>query len=48
MTADELIRLLHLEPHPREGGRFRETYRADEQLAAAALPPLTAGYMSIS
>jgi predicted cupin superfamily sugar epimerase len=37
-TADELIALLGLRPHPREGGHFRETYRADEQLPAAALP----------
>ena len=37
-TADELIRLLQLKPHPREGGFFRETYRAAETTAAAALP----------
>ena len=28
MTADDVIRLLHLQPHPVEGGFFRETYRA--------------------
>ena len=28
MTAEELIRLLKLEPHPKEGGWFRETYRS--------------------
>jgi predicted cupin superfamily sugar epimerase len=28
MTADELIELLRLEPHPKEGGYFRETYRS--------------------
>lgn len=37
MTADELIRLLQLQPHPKEGGHFRETYRAVEELAAEAL-----------
>jgi len=37
-TADELIRLLNLAPHPKEGGYFRETYRADERWAASALP----------
>ncbi|MCI0464757.1 MAG: cupin domain-containing protein [Gemmataceae bacterium] len=37
-TADELIRLLQLQPHPREGGYFRETYRAAEGYPAAALP----------
>src|SRR5258706_11780058 len=26
MTADEIIRALHLKPHP-EGGHFRETFR---------------------
>src|SRR5688572_30145926 len=39
MTADELIALLRLQPHPKEGGFFRETYRGDEALAAAALAP---------
>ncbi len=38
-TAAELIALLNLQPHPREGGFFRETYRAADQLPAAALPP---------
>jgi predicted cupin superfamily sugar epimerase len=38
-TAEELIALLQLQPHPREGGFFRETYRADEGFLAAALPP---------
>jgi uncharacterized protein len=38
MTADEIITRLHLQPHPKEGGFFRETYRADERIAAAALP----------
>jgi predicted cupin superfamily sugar epimerase len=36
--ADELIRSLNLQPHPKEGGFFRETYRADERWPAAALP----------
>lgn len=29
-TADAVIRALGLEPHPKEGGYFRETYRASE------------------
>jgi uncharacterized protein len=37
-TADELIALLKLQPHPREGGHFRETYRSDDLLPAGALP----------
>jgi predicted cupin superfamily sugar epimerase len=39
MTAEELIKLLSLRPHPKEGGFFCETYRADEALTADALPP---------
>src|SRR5215469_12265711 len=34
MTADEVKRLLHLRPHPREGGWFVRTYQASE-----AIPP---------
>lgn len=37
-TADELIRRLGLVPHPKEGGFFRETYRADDTWPASALP----------
>src|SRR5213080_389937 len=32
-SADELIRHLGLRPHPKEGGYFRETYRAAESYA---------------
>lgn len=38
MTADDVIRLLHLQPHPVEGGYFRETYRSAARLPASALP----------
>ncbi len=31
MSADEIIRYLQLEPHPKEGGFFRETYRSAER-----------------
>ena len=37
-TAEELIRLLGLAPHPKEGGFFRETYRAGDIWPAASLP----------
>jgi predicted cupin superfamily sugar epimerase len=37
-TAEELIAFLKLQPHPREGGFFRETYRAAERIDPAALP----------
>src|SRR5207249_1267679 len=38
VTAEELIALLHLHPHPKEGGYFRETYRSADRIAAAHLP----------
>ncbi len=38
MTADELKKLLRLEPHPREGGWFAETWRTEETIPMSALP----------
>lgn len=38
MNAEELIRRLGLEPHPAEGGYFRETYRSPASLPASVLP----------
>lgn len=38
ITAAGLKELLHLEPHPREGGWFRQTWRAEEAIPPAALP----------
>lgn len=37
MTAEEVIKLLSLEPHP-EGGYYRESYRSDEIIRDGALP----------
>src|SRR5919112_994120 len=42
-NAREIIDALRLEPHPIEGGFFRETYRSDAAIPAAALP---GGYRS--
>jgi predicted cupin superfamily sugar epimerase len=39
LSAEELIRLLHLQPLPREGGWYRETYRSSLQLPANVLVP---------
>jgi predicted cupin superfamily sugar epimerase len=39
-TADELIRFLHLEPLPREGGWYCETYRSSLHLSAEVLATL--------
>lgn len=47
MTADEIIARLQLLPHPKEGGFFRETYRADEHIASAALPDRYRGPRSL-
>jgi predicted cupin superfamily sugar epimerase len=37
-TSDQLIRHLNLQPHPKEGGFFRETYRAEDRCPPTALP----------
>jgi predicted cupin superfamily sugar epimerase len=47
-SADELVQLLNLQPHPKEGGFFRETYRASENLAAEALDPCYGAVRSMS
>jgi hypothetical protein len=38
MTADDVIAVLGLQPHPVEGGFFRETYRSADRFPPAALP----------
>jgi uncharacterized protein len=38
-TAQEIITALRLQPHPIEGGFFRETYRARGSIPASTLPP---------
>lgn len=37
-TASKLIAALGLQPHPMEGGFFRETYRSADTLSASSLP----------
>lgn len=46
--ADELIERLGLQPHPREGGFFRETYRSEESLASESIDARYFGPRSIS
>jgi predicted cupin superfamily sugar epimerase len=41
----EIVAALGLQPHPIEGGFFRETYRSDGMIAGASLPT---GYRSAS
>lgn len=38
LTAADVIRLLNLQPHPVEGGAFRETYRSAGVIPASLLP----------
>lgn len=47
LTAEEIIRRLELKPHPAEGGYYREIYRAEETIAANALPARYGGARSI-
>src|SRR6476660_8004555 len=47
-TAQALIQHLGLQPHPREGGHFRETYRARESWPASALPSRYQGVRAAS
>jgi len=47
MTAEEVKRLLQLEPLPAEGGFFRETYRSRWQVSAEYLPDGIRGSRSI-
>jgi predicted cupin superfamily sugar epimerase len=48
LTADEVIRMLGLAPHPSEGGHFRETYRSDLLIPRKALPDAYAGARAAS
>ena len=38
VKTDQIIALLHLKPHPEEGGYFVETYRSSEIIPGKALP----------
>lgn len=38
LTAEDVIRALRLQPHPVEGGHFRETYRSADAIPAVSLP----------
>jgi predicted cupin superfamily sugar epimerase len=46
LTADKIIALLNLKPHPEEGGYFVETYRSSETLSEKALPSRYKGVRS--
>jgi predicted cupin superfamily sugar epimerase len=46
LTADKIIALLNLKPHPEEGGYFVETYRSSEIISEKALPSRYKGVRS--
>ena len=48
LTADQIIALLNLTPHPKEGGYFRETYRSSEAISEKALPSRYRGTRSFA
>ena len=48
LTADQIKKLLHLNPLPIEGGFFAEVYRSDIVLPKSALPGTYSGDRSLS
>jgi predicted cupin superfamily sugar epimerase len=46
ITTDQIKNLLHLKPHPKEGGYFVETYRSTEYIPEGALPKRYQGVRS--
>jgi len=46
ISAEELKKLLRLEPHPREGGWFRQTWKAQETIPQDVLPGRYSGARS--
>jgi predicted cupin superfamily sugar epimerase len=48
LTADQIRELLHLEPHPIEGGYFVETYKSAEKLSGDSLPAAHSGERALS
>jgi predicted cupin superfamily sugar epimerase len=46
ITTDQIKHLLHLKPHPKEGGYFVETYRSTEYIPEGALPKRYQGVRS--
>lgn len=43
LTAERIRELLHLKPHPIEGGFFAETYRSETKLPGGVLGPAYSG-----
>lgn len=47
VSADQIINLFGLKPHPEEGGYFKETYRSLETISGKALPGRYKGVRSL-
>ncbi len=48
LTTDQIIALLNLTLHPKEGGYFRETYRSSESIPEKTLPTRYKGMRSFA
>lgn len=48
LTAEKVRELLHLQPHPVEGGYFAETYQSATKLTTGALPSSYEGERALS
>jgi predicted cupin superfamily sugar epimerase len=48
ITAEQIISLLQLEPHPEEGGYYVETYRSREKIPESILPERYKGTRSFA
>jgi len=48
LSADQIIALLNLTPHPNEGGYFIETYRSSETISEKTLPNRYKGMRSLA
>ncbi|SRR5690606_27648325 len=48
LSAQEVLDLLQLQPHPREGGYFIETYRSPHRLPSSVLPDGYTGDRNLS
>lgn len=47
-SPEQIIKALNLQPHPKEGGFFRESYRSSERLPAHVLPERYSAERSVS
>jgi predicted cupin superfamily sugar epimerase len=48
LTPEQVREILHLEPHPIEGGYFFETYKSADNLSGASLPSAYSGERALS